>query len=296
MKKIITIASLLVLVLILIIFLGYKKDISSYIEHDTYYEYKNVSYGNHKRNILDLTLPKTKTNGLILYIHGGSWLTGSKDGYFNYLIMWCEERGFAACAINYRYTLSSYSYKDILKDIDNALKKVKELGEEKYLDLTKVLLTGHSAGGHLSLLYSYFMKDTAPITPSCVVNLSGPTDLTDPNYYKGKQNITISFIFSLLTKHLITYNNSERKSDILLDASPITFIDNQTVPTITAHGVKDSVVPFSNATILHEKLEANNIENILIPFPNSDHGLESDPDCQNELDAIMFEYAIKYLK
>lgn len=296
MKKIIIASLSIILILSIIISCGYKKDKSIYYEHDTFYEYKDVQYGNHKRNILDLTLPKSQTNGLILFIHGGSWVSGSKDGYYNDLIMWCKDRGFAACAINYRYTLSSYSYEHILKDIDHALKKVKELAFEKQLDLKNALLTGHSAGGHLSLLYSYYLKDTAPITPSCVVNLSGPTDLTDPNYYKGGPNIVLSVTFSLLTKRLITFNNHNSKKDVLLKASPITFIDNFTVPTLTAHGVKDSVVPYSNATILHDILNQYNIENMLIPFPNSDHGLESDPDCREMLDAKMFEYANKYLK
>lgn len=287
---------IIILILLIIMIGGYQKDISVYYEHDTYYEYKNVQYGNHKRNLLDLTLPKTKTEGLILFIHGGSWLTGNKDGYYNDLIMWCKDRGFAACAINYRLMFSSYSYEHILKDIDNALKKVKELGQEKNIEIKNALLTGHSAGGHLSLLYSYLMKESAPIKPACVVNLSGPTDLTDFNYYKGEPNITISFIFTLLTKRLITFSNHTNRKDILLKASPISYINNFTVPTITAHGVKDSVVPYSNATILHDILNQYNVENILIPFPNSDHGLESDPDCKAMLDEKMLEFACNYLK
>lgn len=296
MKRLIISSIAVIIIILLIIFVGYQKDIHTYIEYDNYYEYRNVLYGNHKRNLLDLTLPKNKTNGLVLFIHGGSWLSGNKDGYFNDITMWCQEYGFASCAINYRYILSSYSYRDILKDIDNALYKVKELGKTKSIDLNKVLLTGHSAGGHLSLLYSYKMISTAPITPTCVVNLSGPTDLTDPNYFKGKENIKVTALFSLLTKDLITYSNNNRKAQILLDASPVSYINNYSVPTITAHGVMDSVVPYSNAIILHEYLNKNNVENILIPFENSDHGLESDPTCKERLNSLMLEFANKYLK
>lgn len=294
MKKILIFISLCIFLFLFSILVMIENNVSSYTDSKYYYGYYNVSYGNHQRNKLDLTLPKNDTNGLILFIHGGSWMSGDKESYRNNLVDWTINNGFAACAINYRYVTGIYSYDDILEDISKSLMKVKEIASTKNINLTKLLLTGHSAGGHLSLLYAYSKVDNAPIKPCCVVNLSGPTDLNDTNYY-SKSTLKVSFIFSSLTNNFITKSNYFNKDKILNEVSPISFINENTVSTITAHGIKDNVVPYSNATSLHKLLDDNNIDNILIPFINSGHGLENDNDSKNKLDYLMIEYAKKYL-
>lgn len=271
-----------------------KNNELNYSEQVTHYEYFNVYYDSHKRNTLDLTLPKNNTNGLILFIHGGSWLSGDKEVYKNNLLEWTINKRFAACAINYHYAYGMTNYEDILNDISNALSRVKQLAEHKNIILTKVLLTGHSAGGHLSLLYAYSRIDNSPIKPACVVNLSGPTDLNDINYF-SKNPLKIGYIFSSLTNRIITTSNYTKKYNILKNVSPINYITNNTVPTLTGHGTKDTVVPYSNAIKLHQILNQNNVINDLIEFPNSNHGLESDQNKTEILNKLMYEYAIKYL-
>ena len=46
------------------------------------YEYRNLSYGSHERQVLDLNIPKENDGeiGLILSIHGGGWVGGDKNG------------------------------------------------------------------------------------------------------------------------------------------------------------------------------------------------------------------------
>lgn len=294
MKKILNIILILLLTLSIT---GCKKVQETFVEHDNYYSYQNVSYGKHERNILDLNLPKTPTNGLILFIHGGSWVSGDKDGYRGSMEDWTKNMGYATCSINYRYISGKFDCYDMLEDIDNALKKVKKYASLKGLDLTKVLLTGHSAGGHLSLLYAYKMKDQAPIKPVCVVNNCGPTDINDDNYYIGNElSIKLVYLFSNLINKKVTVNNREDRYDDLKKVSPIYYINEDTVPTLTAHGMNDSIVPYSNAVTLHNKLNEYGVENLLIPFPNSDHGLESDEECHQLLNDKMLEYVNKYLK
>ena len=75
----------------------------------------------------------------------------------------------------------------------------------------------------------------------------------DENFY-SKTTLKVDFIFSFLTNKIITKSNYLNKCKFLNDASPINYINEFTVPTITAHGVKDSVVPYSNAITLHNIL------------------------------------------
>ena len=269
-----------------------------YTEYDNYYEYIDVSYGKHKRQILDFYLPKNTSNkGVILFIHGGSWVSGDKEGYRNDLKYWCEQKGYASCAINYRYISGNADYNDILDDITNSLSKIKEIAEEKGITLENLLLTGHSAGAHLSLLYAYKNKDSSPITPQCVVSYCGPTDLTDENFYIDNEfNVKLVYLFSNLTGKTITVKNHTKKKNILSAASPINYVTKDSVPTVICHGTLDDIVPYTNATRLQAKLNEYNVKNILITFQNSGHGLENDLDASNYASVLMHEFVELYLK
>src|SRR5262245_48396109 len=65
-------------------------------------EHRDLRYGDHKdRNTLDLFVPKAeKPLPLIIWVHGGAWLAGSKNG--NNPAMPLLEKGYAVAAINYR--------------------------------------------------------------------------------------------------------------------------------------------------------------------------------------------------
>lgn len=293
MKKIFC---LLIFVLIFVFLVSCDNNGCKIYEHSNYYELKDVTYGKNQRQTFDLNLPKNSTTGLILFIHGGYWVSGDKSSYANEMVDWCTLKGVATCAINYRYTSIRTNYLDILDDIYECLRKVRLLSKDYNLNLTNLMLTGHSAGAHLSLLYAYKVNMSSPINPTCVVALSGPTDLTDENYYNdSKFNIKITYLFSYLTNSLITVNNHSKKTKELLTASPINYINHNSVPTIICHGTLDDVVPYSNAERLHDCLNKNSIYNVLIPYQNSGHNLENDQEAEEYKNLLMNEFVNRYL-
>src|SRR5204863_9389725 len=61
----------------------------------------DLEYGPHERNKLDVYVPKGEGSfPLIIWVHGGGWQAGSKNG--NNPAMRLLEQGFAVAAINYR--------------------------------------------------------------------------------------------------------------------------------------------------------------------------------------------------
>ena len=69
------------------------------------YRFNNdISYGEYKeRNLLDIAFPKKKKEtSLIVYIHGGAWVSGSKDKFIKHFIIQYKDE-YAYAAINYRY-------------------------------------------------------------------------------------------------------------------------------------------------------------------------------------------------
>ncbi len=265
------------------------------------YIFEDVSYGEHERQTLDLYIPRENDGevGLVLMIHGGAWVAGSKSSYSDMIKDWSDNHGYAAASINYRYLSYDVSFDDILDDIELALKCIKVKGEKVGVNINKVLLSGHSAGGHLSMLYAYSRKDTAPIEPVAVANYCGPTDLLDPNFHNENATDALKELYrqiaSLVYGEEIALDNAYLADELMKKASPLYYVDGNTVPTVINHGMKDDIVPYSNATSLEAKFIECGVTHIMNPHPNSGHGLDNDPESQAKADEYFKQYAETYL-
>ncbi len=84
----------------------------------------------------------------IIDIHGGGWMYGTVDESERYLA-WLASQGYAVMAMSYRL-LQETDLGGIISDIYDALHWLEQFGPDRGFDLGKVLVTGDSAGGHLS--------------------------------------------------------------------------------------------------------------------------------------------------
>ena len=267
-------------------------------ETDTYYSYINISYGDHERHYLDLVIPKGESvsQGMILYIHGGGWIGGDKEVHSDALKS-NADIGYISAAINYRYADGKkVTCENILDDINAALVEIKNICNGHGIAVDKVMLAGGSAGGHLSLMYAYTRVDTAPITPVAVASYAGPTDLYESDFYITSYVEDIKkMIFKISGADIVNGNIVDYDNELLL-ASPISYVDENTVPTLLCHGTDDDVVPYSNATKLYNLLCEHGVDCELITFKNSGHGLESDAEASKYSDQRFYEFAEKYLR
>ncbi len=260
--------------------------------------YENLQYGSHERNVLDLYLPEnTKETGLVLFIHGGAWVSGDKSAFSVHAKKACEEFNVAAATVNYRYLSPEITMEDILSDIDAAVSKIKAVGKENGINIKKMLLSGHSAGGHLSMLYAYKMAETAEIKPAAVANYSGPTDMTDENYFINNDlgNDNVLTLLTYATGKQITAENIWDNLSDIERISPVYYINESTVPTIINHGTADTIVPYSNAITLDEQLTKYNITHTLNPYEGSGHGLENNKENESYADSLARQYVNEYV-
>ena len=106
--------------------------------------------GGHARNKLDLYLPAKADHALpvIVWIHGGGWPGGSKEG--------CPAvpfvaKGYAVASINYR--LSQHAvFPAQIEDCKAAIRWLRANAEKYDLDPKRIGVWGASAGGHLVAL------------------------------------------------------------------------------------------------------------------------------------------------
>ncbi len=278
---------------------GYKSHLrGNRIFLDEYYTAEK-----NERQKYDLVIPKSAKGklGLVLCIHGGGWVEGRKESYTKNFFQFSEKKGVAAASINYRYVSESVNYGDLLDDITAALKAIKAKGAEYGVEFDKVIFTGISAGGHLSLLYAYTRKDTAPIKPVAVVELCGPTDLENP-FFCSKENrvgasVGTEYFRKIISNGIgfeIDLENYGAAAEYMKKYSPVNFIDENTVPTVFGHGEIDDIVPYQNALDLDGKLTEHNVEHIFISFPNSNHECE-DKDSFERYIQLSYEYIDTYL-
>ena len=261
----------------------------------------DMSYGTHERQVVDLCIPDGASGdiGMVLFIHGGAWIQGDKEGYAEVLNYGASDIGVATAALNYRYISADVDLHDVLDDIDAALAKVKQKGAEAGVNINKVLLTGDSAGGHLSMLYAYARKNTAPIAPVAVVSNSGPTDLYDDNFYHNNAMGDTAFVTQLMSYacgQSFTYETKESAMAALYSVSPIAYVSAECVPTVINHGNADTVVPFSNAVTLDALLTQYAVEHVFNVYEGADHDLGKDDAAKDRADELIHEYIARFLK
>ena len=261
----------------------------------------DMAYGTHERQVVDLCIPDGASGdlGMVLFIHGGAWIAGDKESYEGGMNYGASSLGIATASTNYRYLSENVDILDILDDIDAALAKIKAKGNEVGVNINKVLLTGDSAGAHLSLLYAYARKSTAPIAPVAVISNSGPTDLYDDNFYHNNalgDEAVISDLMSKACGQRFTYETKESAKEALYRVSPIDYVSADCVPTVINHGNADSIVPFSNAQTLDALLTEYGVEHVLNVYEGADHDLGKDEAAKKRADELLFGYIDRFLK
>ena len=153
-------------------------------------------YPANERNIFDLYIPDSaqknsnKANLLMVWLHGGNWTNGDKSEMEKICEMYAEQGYITA---NVEYTILNEKYKPfniyrILDEITAAIKAIKNALIEKGFNIEPLLMTigGYSAGGHLSLLYTYLIENVKIIPIQFVINFAGPIGLKEEYFYTVK--------------------------------------------------------------------------------------------------------------
>jgi len=247
-------------------------------------DFKNITYGADESQNFDIIIPKEKNVHAIVYIHGGAYLTGNKSQYPFFLRDYAKNNIFAT--IDYRLINPNKNVKitDILSDVDDALLKIIEVSCSYNVTVRDFILVGHSAGGHIGLLYGYTNYNKNPkIKIAACISLAGPTDFSDDLGWSSMtmwgENIEqrllfLSLVGSGLTGHTIelTQNNwtqQENYSELkkyIMDISPITYVKKTGVvpATLLVHARDDDQVPYSNAIRLKIALDSTSVPHKLI--------------------------------
>lgn len=149
----------------------------------------NEDYGvNIDNNNFDLYVPKglkkDEDQTVVLFIHGGAWVSGLKT-HVNPYVKEFTKRGYISATIEYTLLNRDFEneHKDLsvfrdLDEIDACIKTMKDmLVELGFTGSLSLVIGGVSSGAHLTMLYSYSRGTTSPLPIKFVLNAVGPTDI-----------------------------------------------------------------------------------------------------------------------
>lgn len=240
--------------------------VQAWSQDSTYKQYLNLQYGpaEGNSNLLDLYLPNNHTDAtrLIVYVHGGSWKWGSKNDFPKVLVSMLTAKGYGVAALNYRLLKDNKNlFPAQMDDLKSAFSFLTTKASAYGYNGNQFALLGVSAGAHLSLLYLYTQDKGRQI--KTMIDIVGPTDLTDRDFRKGESG------GSIVTQFL---GNADPDAPVALQASPIRHLNKSNgVPTIIFHGESDDLVPVSQAKALHKKYQDLGLRSQLELYPNETH-------------------------
>ncbi len=153
-------------------------------------ERTRIRYGDHSDAFADLWLPRDLDASasplpVVVLIHGGFWRQHYRLDLMDDVAGSLVTAGFAAWNIEYRRVGGQGGYPETFDDVAAAVDHLPELADRP-LDLDRVAVVGHSAGGHLSgwVASRGVLPADAPgadpaVTPRVAFSLAGVLDLVD---------------------------------------------------------------------------------------------------------------------
>ena len=217
---------------------------------------------------------------LIIWIHGGAWLEGSKDEYapLEYLA-----EGYAVASINYR--LSQHAiFPAQIEDCKAAVRWLRVNAQKYNLDPQRFAAWGASAGGHLAAMLgvtgdvtNFEIGENLGMSSrvQSVVDYFGPTDFLQMDAHRtpdGVPHDETQSPESLLVGGWIRENPGR-----VARANPLTYVTARAAPFLIVHGDHDPIVPHHQSQLLEGALKKAGVPVTFYTVEGGGHGGFTDP-------------------
>lgn len=201
----------------------------------------------------------------VLVVHGGPWV---REGWgLDPEAQWLANRGYVCVAVNFRGS-SGYG-KDFLnagnhewgaKMHNDLLDAVDHLVAQGIVDRDRVAIYGGSYGGYAALIGATFTPDVF----KCAISMVGPSNLNTlidsfPEYWKP--------MIAMWHKRV------GQDRDFLWSRSPLSKVDDISIPILIAQGENDPRVKRSESEQIVAAMEQHGIDYEYALYENEGHGL-----------------------
>lgn len=226
----------------------------------------------HPRRRLSLLVPRSPSVSeplpMIVYIHGGGWRGGDHRNGVKVLQDLVATGRFAGASIGYRLTdevVWPAPYEDCRLALDWLRRHAGDLG----VDSRRIVVFGHSAGGHLALMLA--LGETGPVRLAGAIDFFGPTDLLAMQSQMSPDGAIDHDSAESPESRLVGGPVQERR-EIARSASPIEYVDPTDPPLLVVHGDQDRLVPIGQSEELVRRIRRSDGSVVFLEIEDGGHG------------------------
>ena len=239
-----------------------------------------INYGESAQQFAQLRSPPNRGPFPLLFvIHGGFWQNRYDLSHISHLCAALTNSGIVTCSLEYRRIGDRGggwpgTFLDASLAVDRILEKV---STDSRIDLTRIGVIGHSAGGHLALWLA------------CRNNVPG----SSPVHYDGKNRVLHAISLAGVSDlreawreklgsgavSLLIGGSSDEFPDRYDAGSPIELLPSGADP-ILIHGADDDIVPVSQSERFAEKANRLGDHHTLVKLDGVGHFELIDPESE----------------
>ena len=263
---------------------------------------------------------------VIVWIHGGALIMGSRKQVRPGHMERYTQAGFAVVSIDYRLAPES-KLPAIVEDVEDAIAWVRSTGATEHnLDPNRLAVIGHSAGGYLTLatghridpapkalvaFYGYgnlvgdwysqpdpFYSTEFDLFSSDQAHTAiGTTEISDGSVDPHRRDFYLWCRQNGLWPEKVGGHDPIEASDWFTPYSPAENVKaGNYPPTLLLHGNADTDVPYEQSVLMAARLDAANVEHQFITIENGPHGFDNNPEsAETPQVAAAFEEVISFL-
>ncbi len=224
----------------------------------------NLPYSAHHqdRRLMDVFLPDAPNGAGILFVHGGGWNRGQKDGWHPVMEHFCG-LGYACATAEYRLC-AQVTLVGMVEDLRLAMSFLREHAAQWHFDPGRVAAYGSSAGGHLvGLLATIGPGDPLGVTDELTIRDTVPQAVAAMNPALSLSRLRPDLVPEEMLTGWAAQAGSPEPEERVRGGEP---------PFVIVVGDQDETTPLAMQEAAVEALRAHDVPVELVVVPGAVHG------------------------